>query len=58
MSIVFSSVYVGGGGRVGVGARTRACACARVALIIQHATHGRHIFCVLSDFTIFFGIVS
>jgi hypothetical protein len=58
MSSIFSSVYVGGGGRVGVGARTRACASARVALIIRHATHGRHIFCGFSDFIIFFGIVS
>ena len=42
---------------VGVSARALACACARVALLIQYAT--RHIvICGLSGSTIFFDIIS
>jgi hypothetical protein len=36
-----------------VGARARTCACSRVALLIQHATHRG-----LSGSTIFFDIIS
>ena len=38
---------------VGVVTRTRVCACARVALLIQHATRICHVFCGLSGSTIF-----
>jgi hypothetical protein len=44
--------------RVDGGARARACACARVALLIQYATRGLHIFCGPSGSTIFFDIIS
>jgi hypothetical protein len=36
----------------------RACACARVALIIQHATRRHIVICGLSGFTIFVNIIS
>ena len=39
-------------------ARARACACARVALLIQRASHMRHIVCDLSYSTTFFDIMS
>ena len=41
-----------------VGARARACASARVALIIQHATRRHTVICGLSGSTIFFDVVS
>ena len=44
-------VCVGGGGVVGGCAW--ACACMRVALLIQHATHRHILICGLSSFTIF-----
>ena len=40
--------------RVGVDARARPCAFARVALLIQHATRFRHIVRSLAGCTIFF----
>ena len=50
-------VCVGGRGGVPVGAQAVACACARVALIIQHATRRHVIICGLSGFTIFLDII-
>jgi hypothetical protein len=44
--------------RVGVGARERVCACARVALFIQHATRIRHIVYGQSGSTITLHITS
>ena len=49
-------VCVCGGERVGMGAR--ACACARVALIIQHATRHHTVICGISGSNIFFDIIS
>jgi hypothetical protein len=49
---------VGGGGGGDVGARARVCACASVALLIQHATRMRHIICGLSGSTTFIDIIS
>jgi hypothetical protein len=44
---------------VGVGAEALVCACARVALLIQHATRMRHIaIWGLSGSTSFFDIIS
>jgi hypothetical protein len=43
---------------VGVGARARACAFVRVALLIQHATRMGHIVCGNSSSTIFSDILS
>jgi hypothetical protein len=42
---------------VDVGALARACACVRVALIIQHATQMLHINCSLSSSTTLFDVV-
>jgi hypothetical protein len=47
--------WEGGGGSC-VGALTRACACARVALLIQHATHRHIVISGPSLFVIFFDI--
>ena len=43
---------------VRVGTRALACACARVALPIQHATRRLIAICGLSDSTTFFDIIS
>jgi hypothetical protein len=40
--------------RGGVSVRARVCACARVALLMQHAMHRHIIICSLSGFTTFF----
>ena len=42
------------GMRAGVSVRARVCACARVALLMQHAMHRHIIICSLSGFTTFF----
>ena len=52
--VLHISVYVW----TGVGTQTRACACARVALIIQHATLRRIVICGLSGSATFFDIIS
>lgn len=44
--------------RVGVDARTRAYSCARVAMLIWHATRHHIVFCGLSGSTIVFDIIS
>jgi hypothetical protein len=44
--------------RVGVGKEEQACACARVALIIQHATSRHIVTCNLSGSNIFLDIIS
>ena len=43
---------------VDMGAQARACVCARVALITQHATHMRHLVCGLTCSSILFNIIS
>jgi hypothetical protein len=43
---------------VGVGARALVCACARVALLVQHATRRHIAICGLSRTTIFVDITS
>ena len=50
-------VYVCAEEEVGVNAGARACACARVALILQYKMHMRHIVFGLSGSTIFFDII-
>ena len=42
----------------GLGTRALPCACARVALLIQHATRRYIAICGLSGFTVFFDIFS
>ena len=42
---------------VDVGARARACVCARVAIVIQHETQMSRIVCGLSRSTKFFDII-
>ena len=44
--------------RMCVGAQAQACACMRVALLIQHETLMRHIVCGFSGSTIIFDITS
>ena len=44
--------------RASVGARALACACTRVALIIQHATLLHIFICGISDSTTFFDVIS
>jgi hypothetical protein len=43
---------------MGEGARVRACACARVGLLIQDATRRHIVICGLSGSAIFFDIIS
>ena len=39
-------------------ARERTCVCAHVALVIQHATRRHIVICGLSDYIIFFDVIS
>ena len=59
ISITYLCVCVGGGGVGGwVCAQALACACARVALTIQHETRCHIVICFLYVSTIFFEIIN